>query len=191
MKRSSIVVGVLFGILLGTLRAETVSIVQITDMQGLVGYQVMNREEQTALQKEIKDETAALTAIMAECKKEWESNKENKLPFQGGRIKPRAAKKMGADFSDRAKADLKRAQYEERTNERQLEELNKEAAKLKMIKNEQAKAEYQAKEEARLKAFNDSFALVSKKLGEKLGRPVPGFGLPFAEGKKEEKKAAH
>ena len=165
--------------------AETVSIVQITDMRGMTGYEVMTREEYAALMKEIKEETTAFAPAVAECKKEWDADKENKLPFQGNRIKPRSAKKMGADFTDREKADKKKAQMEERASEKQLEEMDKESKKAKQAK---PKEEDVAKEEARVKAFEDAFAMISKKMGDKLGRPVPGFGFAMEEPKKEEPK---
>jgi len=189
--------------------AEMVSVVQITDMQGQVGYEVMGREELAALVKEIKEEEAIFKGIVAECKKEWEANKEankeNKLPFQGNRIKPRSVKKMGTDFNDREKAAKKRAQYEERASDKQIEEMEKDAKKEKQGKPKSD--DDMAKEAAREKAFNDAFAMISKKMGEKLGRPVPAFGFAMAEGgkgedkkeegkkeevkKKDEKKPAH
>ena len=184
--------------LAAAVRAEMVSVVQITDMRGQVGYEVMTREEFAALLKEVKEETAAFAPAAAECKKEWESNGENKLPFQGNRIKPRSAKKVGADFNDREKADKKKAQLEERASDKQIEEMDKEAKKAKQSK---VKEEDLAKEEARVKAFDDAFSMISKKMGDKLGRPVPSFGFAMAEPKKDgekkdgpkkdEKKAGH
>ena len=173
----------------GFARAESVSIVQITDMQGQTGYEVMNREDFTKLLKEIKEEAAAYGPAAAEAKKEWEANKDNKLPFQGNRVKPRSAKKMGADFTDREKADKKRSLIEDRESTKQIEEI---AAKEKKLKG--AKEEDLAKEEAKAKAFADAVSMISKKMADKLGRPIPDFGLPLGgdakkeEGKKEEKK---
>ena len=172
----------------GFVRAESVSIVQITDMQGQVGYEVMNREEFTTLMKEIKEEAAAFGPAAIESKKEWDANKDNKLPFQGARVKPRTAKKMGADFADREKADKKRTQIEERASDKLSEEIAAKEKKLKGVKEEDL-----AKEETKVKAFADAVSMISKKMADKLGRPVPGFGLPMGgftkeEPKKEEKK---
>jgi len=176
----------------GVVRAESVSLVQITDMRGQVGYQVMNREELSALTKEIKEETAVFPAIAAECKKEWDANKDNKLPFQGAKIKPRTAKK-GLDFMDREKADKKRSQLEDRSAARQSEEIAKEEKKSKQMKDEDI-----SKEAAKTKAIDDAYEMISKKMGDKLGRPVPSFGfggfdsgkdgVKKEEPKKEEKK---
>jgi hypothetical protein len=184
MKRAALLTIALLG-LAGWVHAETLSIVQITDMQGQVGYEVQTREEFAALLKEIKEETAAFGPAAAECKKDWDANKDNKLPFQGNRIKVRSAKKLGADFTDREKADKKLSQIEERASDKQIEELAKEEKKNKQAK---PKEEDIAKEEARVKAFNDAFAMISKKMADKLGRPVPGFGFAVADEKKEEPK---
>ena len=97
----------------------------------------------------------------------------------------RSVKKVGADFTDREKADKKLSQIEERASNNQIEELAKIEKKNKQSK---PKEEDVAKEEARVKAFNDAFAMISKKMADKLGRPVPGFGFAVAEAKKEEPK---
>jgi len=164
--------------------AEMVSVVQITDMRGQTAFEVMNREEYAALQKEIKEEVAVYQAAAADAKKEWDANKENKLPFQGNRIKPRTAKKIGADFNDRDKADKRKTVLEERAGEKQLEEMEKEGKKKK---GKEPSEDDIAKEEARVKAYEDAFAMISKRMGDKLGRPVPSIGFAFeAEPKKEE-----
>lgn len=165
----------------GLARAEMVSLVQITDMRGQTGFEILNREEYTALQKEIREETAAYTVAAAESKKQWDANKENKLPFPGNKIKPRSAKKMGADFPNREKAETRKARLEERINEKQLEEMDKESRRKKMMKDEDL-----AKEASREKAFEDAFAMISKRMAEKLGRPVPTFGVTFVEPAKDE-----
>ena len=184
MKKAALLTIALMG-LAGWARAEMVSIVQITDMQGQVGYEVQTREEFTALLKAIKEETAVFGPAAADSKKEWDSNKGNKLPFQGNRIKVRSAKKVGADFTDREKADKKRAQIEDRASTKQVEEIAKEEKKNKQAK---PKEEDVAKEELRTKAFNDAFAMISKRMADKLGRPVPSFGFAVADAKKEEQK---
>lgn len=171
--------------LAGVARAEMVSVVQITDMRGQAAYEVMTRDEFNAVLKEIKDETAVFALAVADSKKEWEANKDNKLPFQGNRIKPRAAKKVSPDINDREKADKKRAQLEERASDKQMGEQTKEEKKAKQAK---PKDEDVAKEDARTKAFEEAFALISKKMGDKLGRPVASFGLALAEPKKEGEK---
>jgi len=184
MKTMSLVAVALMG-LVGAVRAEMVSVVQITDMQGQIGYQVMTRDEFATLTKELKEESVAFAPAVAEAKKEWEANKDNKIPFQGARIKPRSARKAAPDISGRDKADKKKAQLEDRASNKQIEELAKEEKKAKQSK---PKEEDVAKEEARAKAFDEAFAMISKKMGDKLGRPVPSFGFTATEPKKDEVK---
>lgn len=174
--------------LAGAAQAEKVNVVQITDMRGQVGFEVMNREEFNALTQAIKEETAVFAASVAECKKEWESDKENKLPFQGGRIKPRSAKKSPMEFADREKADKKKAQLEERMNDKLIEEMDKESKKQKAMKDEDI-----AKADAKTRAFEDAYTMISKRMGDKLKRSVPAVGFAAEpekeEPKKDEKKA--
>lgn len=181
-------VGIAVTALAVTVRAQMVSVVQITDMRGVVGYEIMDRDEYNALLKEIKDETAAYAVAAADSKKEWDANKDNKLPFQGNRVKPRTAKKMPPDFRDREKAEKRRSQLEERYNAKQLSDMEKAAHKLKMSKPSEADL---AKEEERVRAYDDCYNMIVKKMGEKLGRPVPAFGFGALDAKKEEKKGGH
>ena len=175
--------GVALCVVVGAVRAEMVSVVQITDMRGQVAFEIMNREEYAAIQKEIREEMAVYQAAAADAKKEWDANKENKLPFQGNRIKPRSARKMPPDFNDRDKAEKRKSVLEERAaQQRQLDEMEKESQK----KKRQSESDL-AKEEARVKAYEDAFTMISKRMGEKLGRPVPSIGFAFeAAPKKEE-----
>lgn len=156
-------------------QSQSVSLVQLTDMRGNVEYQILDREELTALQKALKEETTAFPAAVAEAKKLWESDKEkNKGPFQGNRVKPRAMKKMGGDFVDREKASKKKAQLDERVANKQLEEAEKESKQREKLKDSDKE-----KEAARTKAFEDAFMMISKIMGEKLGRPVPAISSVF------------
>jgi hypothetical protein len=183
------------GLLVGAAQAETVSIVQITDLSGKSDYQVVAREEYAALLKEIAEEAKVYPAAAAEAKKDWDTAQKDKdakerQPFQGNRVKPRSVKKSGADFSDREKADKKLEQIKERASEKELEELDK-AEKTRKAKK--ADPDDEAKEAARVKAFEDAVAAVSKKMGDKLGRPVPAIGAVFgsadAAGAKKEAEA--
>ncbi len=174
----------LAGMLAGTACAEMVSIIQITDMRGTSEYVVMNREEHNALLKEIAEETKFFQVAAAEAKKEWDDEMKEKPPkermiFQGNRIKPRSARKMGADFTDRDKAEKRKSVLEERFQEKQAQDLIKAEKKVS--------ADEAEKNMARERAFELAFAAVSKKLGDKIGRPVPAIGLFFEEPKKEEK----
>ena len=178
MKTSMVLLTALLG-LTGWARAESVSIVQITDMHGQSEYEIQTHDQYTNLVKQVKDEVAIFPLVVAECKKEWEANKDNKLPFQGNRVKPRSAKKIG-DFLDRAKAEKRLDQLEKRPDKPRDEKKSKSA---------KPKEEEVKKEEERTKAFDTAFEMITTKMGEKLKRPVENFGLSaFAPKKDGEKK---
>jgi hypothetical protein len=172
MKRMAGMVCAVAGLLVGAARAETVSLVQTTDMRGQSEYSILSREEYAALQKELLEEAKVYPAAAAEAKKEWDADKANKLPFQGNRVKPRSAKKVGADFPDREKAEKRKTLLEERASEKQSEEADK-------SKKNKVSEEDEAKEAARAKAFDDAFSAIAKKMGDKLGHPVPQVGIAF------------
>ena len=182
MRTSRLVMMALLG-LTGWVQAESVSIVQVTDMRGQVEYRVMSRDDLAKIQKEIKEETAVYPAVVAECKKEWDANKDNKLPFQGSRIKPRSAKK-GLDFSDKAKAEAKCDVLQKRADK---SEGKKEEKNPKQTKG---KDEELKKEEDRAKAFETAFEMITTKMGEKLKRAVESNGLSAFTPKDGEKKDA-
>ena len=61
--------GVALCVVVGAVRAEMVNVVQITDMRGQVAFEIMNREEYAAIQKEIREEMAVYQAAAADAKK--------------------------------------------------------------------------------------------------------------------------
>ncbi|MBP5321489.1 MAG: hypothetical protein J6334_10920 [Kiritimatiellae bacterium] len=179
-----------------TVLAERVSIVQVTDMFGATEFQIMTAEEFAALQKEIKEETAIFPAMVAAVKKEWDADKEKKAPFPGTRVKPRQAKKLQPDFPDEAKAQPKRDKLEEREMDRVAKETEKYEQQLKKFRDEAKRDAFLEKENAKKDAIQSAIRMVSKKMGEKLGRPVPSFGFAMddapakADAKKAEKEKA-
>ncbi|MEI7901887.1 MAG: hypothetical protein WCK89_16665 [bacterium] len=155
--------------------AEMFSVVQITDMRERPGFEVMSREEYTALLKAIKEEAAVFTFAVTESRKEWDANKENKIPFQGSRVKPRSAKKVSPDFNDREKASKKKAQLEERVSSKQIADAGKDSKKAKPAKSKADGGV--SKEDARAAAFNEAYSMISRKMADKLGRSVPSNGF--------------
>ncbi len=166
---------------------KSFSIVQITDMAGEVTLEIMGREELAELLKEVREETAAFPAALADARKEWEADEKNKqVQFQSARIKARTARKLGQDYNDEEKASAKKSQLEDRLNDKMIKEMDKEAAKRKAMRNDKQREAYIAREEARAEALARAQALVAKKLSEKLGREVAGSASVFGGG--EEKK---
>ena len=156
---------------------EAVAIYHLTDMLGQSGYMILNKEQFAKLSAEIKDEERAFPAAMAEAKKKWDDDKTNmaaKGPFPMSRIKPRALKKVGSDFTDMELAKKRLAQAERAAAERAD---TKSAASQRQnptaddLKHEQAKA----------RAFAEAVSQANMQMANRLGRPVPAFGFTTPE----------
>ena len=156
----------------GFLKAETVYIAKITDMLGNVGYKIMNREEYSAASKEVAEERKIFTKVMADCKKEWQADKERKGSFQSSKIKLRKITKSGSMYSKMEKAEAKLAKLEDSATEKKMEKLDEHSRKWKRMDEKTME-----KEKEKLNAYKQSFEMVSKKMEEILGRPVPTYGF--------------
>lgn len=156
----------------GLLKAETVYIAKTTDMLGNIGYKIVNREEYSAATKEVAEERKIFTKVVADCKKEWKADKERNGSFQSSKIKLRKISKSGAMYSKMEKAEAKLSKLEDSATEKHMEELDEHSRKWKRMDERTME-----KEKAKLVAFKQSFEMVSKKMEEKLGRPVPSFGF--------------
>ena len=159
--------------LAGSLQAiEKYYVVKVTDMMGSVEYKVMNDEEYNAINKEVQDETKIFTSVITDCKKEWKEDASKEGDFAFSKIKVRKLSKGGSAYPTTEKAEAKLDRLMEGVTEDRLDELDKNA---KMFKNMDDKM--RAREEIKLNAVKQSFEMVSKKMEEKLGRKVPGFGF--------------
>ncbi len=163
--------------------AEMFYIVKLTDMIGGVGYKVMSADEYKTAFQEVQDEMKIFNAVMAECKKEWSADTKKEEPFPSSKIKARKISKSGSTYPSMEKAAVKLERLEEGATEAMLEELDKHS---KSFKNMDDRT--RAKETAKLNAFKEGFEMVSKKMGEKLGRQIPDFGFSLIA---PEPKAKH
>jgi hypothetical protein len=170
----------------GAVYAETVAIYQVTDMAGQSEYQVLNKEASTNLAAQIKDETKVFAALVATAKKEWEANKENKIPFPAAKIKLRSMKKVGSDFTSTEAAEKKLTQLEERIADKIAEDAKEKNSGRN--KKQKADPEDVAKETMKTTLINNAISDVNKRMSDKLGREVPMFGFISSSEKKEEKK---
>jgi len=171
----------------GVVYAETVAIYQVTDMAGQSEYQVLNKEASTNLAAQIKDETKVFAALVATAKKEWEANKENKIPFPAAKIKLRSMKKVGSDFPSTEAAEKKLTQLEERIADKIAEDAKEKNSGRN--KKQKADPEDVAKETMKTTLINNAISDVNKRMADKLGREVPMFGfISSSSEKKEEKK---
>ena len=152
--------------------AESVAIYQLFDMMGLSGYKIMSKEEFQKLSAEVKEEEKVFQSAMTEAKKAWDENKGNKgwQPFPMTKVKPRSVKKFGSDFTSMEQAKKRLAQAESHTTEKQLSS-----------QRQNPTPEDTARDEAKARAFAEAVSMVKKRMGDKLGRPVPAFGFTTPE----------
>jgi len=172
--------------MVGTVYAQSVGIYQVFDMAGQSEHQILTKEESTKLANELKEEAKVFPAIMATAKKEWEANKDNKMPFPAAKIKLRTAKKVGTDFPSKEAAMKKLTQIEDRIAEKIAEDAKEKTSGKKKQKPD---PEDVAKETLKNTLINNAISDVNSRMVAKLGREVPVFGfMSSSSEKKEEKK---
>lgn len=175
------------------LQAQTVHLVQITDMGGEIEFVILTREQFGDLKKAIVEEARVFPTAMLDSKREWEADmrtksSSEKVSFPSNRIKVRVAKTVGGDFLTQEVAEKKKAQFEERLNQR----LNKELLGTQQNKPQRHQSKEMAereaaKLEARDNAFKVALPVVMKKMGDRLGRPVPSVGVMLSDLEEEKK----
>jgi len=173
--------------LMGAVYAQSVAIYQVTDMTGQTENQILTKEEAAKLATEIKEEAKVLPAIMAEAKKEWEADKENKAPFPAARIKLRTAKKLGSDFPNQEAALKKIEQIDLRTADKIAQDA-KEKESGRSNKKQKTSPEDIAKETLKNTLANNAISDVNRRMTEKLKREVPMFGFMSSTSEKKEAK---
>lgn len=166
-----------------TVCAEAAAIYQVADMAGNMEYQVLNKEEFAKLSTEIKDEQKVMAAVVTAAKKEWESDKTNKMPFPASKIKARMFKKLSQDFPSKDVATERLALIEERAAKK-TEEDKKDKSKNRGFSRGAADPDDAAKEALKQTLANSAIADVNRRMGEKLGREVPMYGKIVATAKK-------
>jgi hypothetical protein len=112
----------------GTACAEAFAIYQVADMGGCTEYQVLSKEEFAKLNTEIQAEQKILSSVVTVAKKEWESDKTNKMPFPASKIKARMVKKLSQDFPSKDVATERLGVIEERAAKK-IEEDKKDKSK--------------------------------------------------------------
>ncbi|MEI7947315.1 MAG: hypothetical protein WCJ02_11480 [bacterium] len=173
----------------GAVYAEAVAIYQVTDMAGQSEHQVLNKEASTNLAAQIKEEAKVFPLILATAKKEWEANKENKIPFPAAKIKLRTAKKVGSDFPSKDAAEKKMTQIEGRIADKIAQDAKEKTSGRNNNKKQKPDPEEVAKESMKTTLINNAINDINKRMAEKLGREIPMFGfISSTSEKKDEKK---
>jgi hypothetical protein len=186
-KRMVCMLVVLMGIV-SLVQAQAVGIYEVNDIAGQVEYKLMTKEEYAKLATELKEEAKVFSAVMAAAKKDWDADKENKIPFPSARMKMRQAKKMGSDFPTSEAAVKKLEQLELRSAEKATQDAKNKAADQKKKK---LAPEDVAKESLKKTLTNNAIVDVNRRLTEKVGRDVPLSGfMASTSAKKDVKKDA-
>jgi len=145
--------------------AETVYLVQITDIRKSDAWEVMTREEVSKLQKEVQEESRVFPAALAAAKKAWDADELlKKTAFPGSSLAPRKVSSQGP-FTNREQADKKKQSRDERQSEAMLKE-----AKAKMARNNVAEA-------LRQQNIDKALDKLNQELSKALKRDVPLNGL--------------
>lgn len=176
----------------------TPKLVEITDMTGNKGFEILDSEGVAELTKQVKEETKIFPLIMAEAKKKWLENDEfKKKHFPSTAVKVRKFRVLKQDKEEvlqklKEKAEDRLAAAEKRKYDAQEEKYKK----LKKRRGgEEAEAKMREKDEEQSRLADAAGSLVSGLMAEKLGRAVPSygtgaFGFDGAFGdKKDDKKA--
>jgi len=163
---------------------QQVAVYQIFDMLGLSTYRIMDKEEFAKLSAQIREEEKVFPAALADAKKEWAENQTTvmkkgdkavgKQPFPALRIKPRSVKKFSVDFTDRALAEKSLAQAQSHAANNPVENKG-------ISKKQNPTAADLADERAKARAYTEAVSMVNKRMGDKLGRPVPAYGYSTSE----------
>jgi len=163
---------------------QKVAVYQIFDMLGLSAYKIMDRDEFTKLSAQIREEEKVFPVALAEAKKEWAENQASVMkkgdkavarqPFPALRIKPRSVKKFSVDFSDYALAERSLAQAQSHAEKNPTENRG-------VSRKQNPTAADLADERAKARAYTEAVSMVNKRMGDKLGRPVPAYGYSTSE----------
>ncbi|MBP5510919.1 MAG: hypothetical protein J6Z49_08380 [Kiritimatiellae bacterium] len=178
-------------------------LVEITDMTGNKGFEILDSEGLAELTKQVKEETKIFPAIMVEAKKKWlESDEFKKKHFPSTAVKVRKFRVITQGKEDALQKMKEKA--EDRLAAAQEKKLTAQADKYKKLerRNKDKAAQMQEKEDEQNRLQGAAGSLVEQLMAEKLGRAVPSYGTGAfgfdgsfggadkkADAKKDDKKA--
>lgn len=174
--------------------ADRISVVEITDMFGEKVYEIMTPEEFMKVYKEVQEEKKIFYSVVAEVRKEWQADKNNRAAFPGSYVKSREVKKMIPEFRDEEKAQKRKEKLEERFSARKARDQADDSRKLNKLKGKRRErylADQQEDAENRMRAIK----MVLRKMNARLKREIPtaeiiDLGEPEPAAKKEVKEEA-
>jgi len=149
-------------------QSSSVYLVKITDMAKVDAYEVMSREEVSALQKAIGEESRIFTAAMSAAKKGWSEDELTKgTTFPAAAFNLRKMQQQGPFSQEQAlKKKEKALEREAASLEREMERNKKKGSKTDA-----------AKEALREMSIRNAYDLLLTKMNELLKRDVPRNGF--------------
>jgi hypothetical protein len=179
------------------LRAEFVSVVELTDLLGNASYKIYTEDEKKKLESDLKAEDKVYSKVLDETKSEWKTMHKDK-PFPGGYLKPRTLRAL-TTTSKREEAESflsKQETIEADTKNKKRKEEEKILKKKPTVSrrggnnnNSIAREKKEVKEELQQEAEADKAEeLLRKNLSAAAGHEIPFFGE--APVKAQQKNAA-
>lgn len=179
------------------IRAEFVSVVELTDLRGNASYKIYTEDEKKKLEAELKAEDKVYSKVLDETKSEWKTMHNDK-PFPGGYLKPRTLRTLTTTSKrEEAESFLSKREISEadtKTRNRKEEEsiLKKKSKPFRRGGNNNAaigREKKEVKEDLQQEAeANRAEELLRKNLSAAAGHEIPFFGE--APVKAQQKKAA-
>ena len=162
IKMRSLIAAVAAALVAGTSMAlDAYYVVTITDMTGEKTYEVMDKEQLSALKKQIALEARFFQKALSNVQKEWmspERKDTHQYHWQGQKLKPRTAKES-PPFANREKADEKASKLMDKALG--LDEPKKKTKKTKLSEKEEEKL---YKEKMRNQELTELAAEVKKEI---------------------------
>lgn len=154
-------------------------LVEITDMTGNKGFEILDAEGIADLTRQIKEETRIFPAILAEAKKKWLENDEfKKKHFPSTAVKVRKFRVLAQGKEEVLQKQKEKA--EDRASASQEKKLSAQDEKYKKMRKrrggEDMVAKMQEKEDEKNRLESAVGSLVEQLMSEKLGRAVPSYG---------------
>lgn len=164
-----------FTLMLGAFAQNSVSyLVEITDMAGDRGFDVLDKDGLDELKKQLGEEAAAFQMVVGEARQRWKKASNVKGAYPASIPKVRRCKIIGTGQAE--KLEAKKERKEASLVKKAESEIEKQQQKLERIKDENRKAAEQEKIAAKLRQRATAILLAATLLKEKLGREVPFFG---------------
>ena len=171
--------------------AESFSVVRVSDMLHEETYQVVSADELKQLQKQLALEERSFQRALSLVGEEWRKDEAIKTtPFPGGRLAPRKMVGTPESFTDRAKADARAGQLEERESKKHAGDKTTTKTHTTTKATGTKAGSKDSREADRLLQLRRAADLVAAKLAELTGgAATPAAGAPGADKKADDKKA--